>query len=146
MVLRCLWFWMKCVINKSICFSPHLFVPLEKTITTETCIRTFSSGVYKYFFIKSFFFMEPLNIKSTDIDTSNIDQAKFQIMRDTFPGRSDTDLARFYIARNGDVDLATEMLQAHLAWREQTPKPTKESCIGLLQRRFLYSHGYDKEG
>jgi hypothetical protein len=90
--------------------------------------------------------MEAPKIKSTDIDLSSYDMVHFQKMRDTFPGHSDTDLARFFIARNGDVDLAVEMFQAHLLWREQTPKPTKDSCITLLRRRFLYCHGKDKEG
>ena len=90
--------------------------------------------------------METLIIKSTDIDLSRFDLSNFQILRDAFPGANDTDLARFFIARNGDAELSIKMYRAHLEWRESTPKPTKDSCISLLRRKFLYTHGFDREG
>jgi hypothetical protein len=85
-------------------------------------------------------------IKSEDIDPTKFSIENLYSMRETFPGYRDEDYARFLIARNNNLDLAKEMFHNHLLWKEANPKPTKESCLNLLRRRFLYLNGSDREG
>jgi hypothetical protein len=85
-------------------------------------------------------------IKSEDIDLSKFSIENLFLMRETFPGYCDEDYARFLIARNNNLDQAKEMFHNHLLWKESNPKPTKDSCLGLLRRRFLFLHGCDREG
>lgn len=72
-----------------------------------------------------------ISIKSLDIDATKFSADDLIKMREEFPGRNDDDLARFLVARNGDVSAAIEMFRAHLNWLKETPKPTKESCRWL---------------
>jgi hypothetical protein len=88
----------------------------------------------------------PPAIKSEDIDLSKFSLENLHEMRITFPGYKDEDYARFLIARNNQLNDAKELFHNHLVWKETNPKPTKSSCLNLLQRKFLYLNGYDLEG
>lgn len=88
----------------------------------------------------------PPVIKSEDIDLKKFSIENLYEMRASFPGYHDEDYARFLIARNDNLDAAKEMFYNHLLWKESNPKPTKDSCINLLRKKFLYLHGSDLEG
>ncbi len=85
-------------------------------------------------------------ILSTDIDLSRIPLTEFKKLKDAFPGQHDEDLARFLLVREGNYTLAYDLFRRHLDWLEMTPKPTKESIMNCLRRKWLYHHGFDREG
>jgi hypothetical protein len=85
-------------------------------------------------------------IKSTDIDTSRFTPEALASMRAQFPGEGAEQLARFLIARNGDVDKASDMLRAHVAWRELNLPVSRESCLAELSKGKMYRHGVDLDG
>jgi hypothetical protein len=85
-------------------------------------------------------------IRSTDINLSGVPCSELKKMRDSFPGHEDDDLIRFLIARDGDYSLAYDMYRKHLDWLERNPKPTKDSIVNCLSRRWTYVHGFDREG
>jgi hypothetical protein len=85
-------------------------------------------------------------IRSTDIDLSVIPWGELKKMRDSFPGHEDDDLIRFLVAKDGDYSLAYEMYRKHLDWLGRNPKPTKDSILNSLSRRWTYAHGFDREG
>lgn len=85
-------------------------------------------------------------IKSTDIDPSRFTPEALASMRAQFPAEGVEQLARFLIARNGDVGKAADMLRAHVAWREVNMPVSRESCLGELQKGKMYRHGFDLDG
>ncbi len=54
--------------------------------------------------------MNGYDIPSRDIDKSKINPAIFARLKADFPNESDTTLARFYLARNGDFDKVSIMI------------------------------------
>lgn len=87
-----------------------------------------------------------LQISSTDIDCEKLSLASIETLRGRFPSENDETLARFLIARKGDVDKASDMLGKHLSWRSETFPIYKESCMGELRKNKCHIHGTDREG
>jgi hypothetical protein len=71
---------------------------------------------------------------------------EFYKMKDSFPGHNDEDLIRFLLAKDGVYSLAYDLYRKHLDWLENNPKPTKDTIIHSLSRRWTYAHGADREG
>jgi hypothetical protein len=92
----------------------------------------------------------PVSIVSKDILTfigNKYHNKSVLTLRGEFEALSDEDIARFLIARNGDVEKARVMLQEHIKWREDYPWPIyKEECLGELHKGKVYLHGEDKDG
>lgn len=59
---------------------------------------------------------------------------------------SDDDLARFIIARNGNLEKAKTLLAAHIAWRSATLPINMTSCLTEFNKGKVYLHGVDKQG
>ena len=70
-----------------------------------------------------------------------------QQLRDLFPdvNASNSDFARFLIARKFNVKDAANMFKAHLEWRAANPEVTKNDCSLSLSRKSAYYHGFDRE-
>ena len=83
-------------------------------------------------------------ILSTDIDLSSYSLIEFKKLKDSFPGQSDDDLARFFISRHGDYTLAYDLFRKHLDWLEITSKLTKNSIINCLSKKWSKRMGRDK--
>lgn len=95
--------------------------------------------------------MSDINITSTDIleffkiENPTCVEALMQ-MRESFADKaSDSDMARFLIARKFDVDAASKMMTAHLEWRAQNPEVLKADCSKSLSFKNTYCHGTDLE-
>jgi len=81
-----------------------------------------------------------------DLDASKYTTEQFAVMKDAFPGVDTVTLARFLIARNGDTTKSIPMLQAHLAWKEQSWPALKVSFQVELNTGKAYTQGFDREG
>jgi len=88
----------------------------------------------------------PLQISSTDIDSSKFPFEALVAMREAFPTQNDDILARFLLARNGNVEKASTLLSGHLEWRATSWPILKSSCINEIVKGKLYMHGTDLEG
>ncbi len=88
----------------------------------------------------------PYDITSEDIDVNKITMESMSAMRAAFPTESDTDLARFLIARTNDVTKAKDMLAKHLEWKSKSWPILKSSVIGEFSKGKIYVDGFDKEG
>lgn len=77
---------------------------------------------------------------------SKFTPSAFYMLKSRFPDVDHSTLARFLIARNGDIDKASLLLNAHLAWRSTNLPITKASCLNELYKGKVYGHGVDKEG
>lgn len=92
------------------------------------------------------------NLVSTDIIAMRDKFTKdaFVAMRLKFPSSdyTDDDLARFLIARNGDVTKASELFESHIQWKADPNNwPVyKLSCLEELKKKKVYMHGTDLEG
>jgi len=96
-----------------------------------------------------------VTIRSKDISTTPL---RFKVedlvaLRDSFTSAeregadfSPDTLARFLIARNGNVDKAKTLLVEHLAWRRATLPVLKSSCLNEFTKGKMFVHGVDKEG
>jgi hypothetical protein len=96
--------------------------------------------------------MSDINIISTDIleffkldDQSCVDA--LHQMRELFSEdqASDSDLARFLIARKFDIEKASKLFAAHLEWRAANPLVAKADCLQSLSCKNAYNHGFDLE-
>ena len=96
--------------------------------------------------------MSTIDITSTDIleffkpdDQSCVDA--LQQMRELFSvdQASDSDLARFLIARKFNIEDAAKLFAAHLEWRVANPKVIKADCSKSLVCKNTYNHGFDLE-
>ena len=93
-------------------------------------------------------------IRSGDIrcfEGVKYDESKVLAMRASFPGEDDETLARFLIARGGDMDKARVMLTEHLEWRSEqyyniNSNILKSGCLGEIMKGKVYINGVDKEG
>jgi hypothetical protein len=61
-------------------------------------------------------------------------------------GLSDDDLARFLIARNGNIEKSRALLLEHLVWRKSKLPIFKSSCLTEFAKGKIYMHGFDREG
>jgi hypothetical protein len=81
-----------------------------------------------------------------DLDTTKYSAAQWEEMKGKFPNVDDRTLARFLIARNGDVSKSAPLLQGHLDWKEQNWPILKEECLKEFSVGRCYVNGFDKEG
>lgn len=88
----------------------------------------------------------PLDIQSTDIDVSRIPLDAIYTMRSIFPHEEDETIARFLLARNGNIEKAKTLLEEDIAWRATNWPVLKSSCISEINKGKLYLHGVDLEG
>jgi len=88
----------------------------------------------------------PLQIVSTDIDQSKYTHDSAVAMRTMFPDQDDQTIARFLIARNGNVEKASVLLKEDVEWRAANLPVYKQSCLNEIAKGKLYLHGTDKEG
>lgn len=89
---------------------------------------------------------QPMQIVSTDIDTTKFTYDALVQMREKFPEENDETLARFLIARNGDVVKASALFECHLQWRLENYPVLKSSCINEIAKGKVYLRGTDREG
>jgi hypothetical protein len=90
--------------------------------------------------------MSDLNFKSTDIQSlrSKFTNEAFLAMKKEFPDEGDESIARFLIARNGDITKTMPFLKASIIWRsENLPIKTNE-IVNELKKGKVYLHGQDK--
>lgn len=82
---------------------------------------------------------------TADVQTAH--QTELTAMQTRFPEVAVNDLVRFLKARNHDLEKATEMMEAHLKWREETlPIPKEEVEATLATRKFYMLDELDQEG
>jgi hypothetical protein len=62
------------------------------------------------------------------------------------PKVSDSDLKRFLIARNWNVQLAAEMLTKAISWHHQHFPISEYAVEPVLDMNCFYVHGFDREG
>jgi len=82
----------------------------------------------------------------TDLNASKYTKEQFEEFRKLFPEVDTVTLARFLIARDGDVAKATELLKGHLEWKKTNWPPLKSSCLTEFKKGRSYVRGVDKEG
>jgi len=81
-----------------------------------------------------------------DLDASKYTPAEFAQFKANFPDQDTITLARFLIARNGDVQKSTELLTKHLAWKKTNWPVLKSSCMNEVKQGKGYVRGADLEG
>jgi hypothetical protein len=87
-----------------------------------------------------------ISIKSQDIDQSKFSEENHRSLKTQFPHLDDDTIARYLIARNDDLDLASELLNKSQKWRSVHFPILKQDCMGELSKAKMYTHGVDKEG
>lgn len=90
--------------------------------------------------------MADINITSRDVPMEKLNLDNLRALKQSFPEVSDTTLARFLLARNNDLQQATEMLTAHLQWKVDNLPVYKADCMEELAKKKALVHGFDKEG
>lgn len=60
----------------------------------------------------------PSTVSSSDLNQTKYTFESLIAMRAEFPGMDDEALARFLIARNGDISKSVPMLKAHIEWKQ----------------------------
>jgi hypothetical protein len=92
--------------------------------------------------------MAPADFKSTDISNlrSRFTDEAFDAMKKEFPDQDDEDIARFLIARNGDVSKAAPFLQKHLSWRAENLPLKANSFYREYVKGKIYIEGCDIKG
>lgn len=63
-----------------------------------------------------------------------------------FPNLSKSDIVRFLVARKGDVEAATEMLNKYLDWRNLNFPVTKEKIAKALETKCFFPYGQAVDG
>jgi len=81
-----------------------------------------------------------------DLDTRKYTQDQWDAFKKAFPTVDDRTLARFLIARNGDVEKSTTLLKGHLEWKAANWPVLKSSCEKEFSVGRCYVRGTDKEG
>lgn len=81
-----------------------------------------------------------------DLNTGKYHVAQFNEMKSHFPETDDVTLARFLIARNGDLCKSKPMYEEHLKWKEHNWPALKSSCMNELKLGKSYVKGEDKLG
>lgn len=94
-------------------------------------------------------------LRSTDINTKPLRFAPAALvkLRETLTPQEiaseqldDDTLARFLLARNGNVDKAKALLEENRAWRKAKLPIYKSSCLTEYNKGKVFVHGVDKEG
>lgn len=91
-------------------------------------------------------FTGEMEFKSKDIDTNQVDFEKFLQMKQAFPDNDNDTIARFLIARKGNVELAIEQLNNCNKWRAENWPVLKSSCTKEMSVGKFYINGCDKDG
>jgi hypothetical protein len=91
-------------------------------------------------------FTNSIIIKSKDIDQNKFSEENHGSLKSLFPELDDDTVARYLIARNNDLDLATELLSKAQKWKSIHYPILKQDCLGELSKAKVYTHGVDKEG
>jgi hypothetical protein len=86
-----------------------------------------------------------VKIKSTDIDQSRFSEENHSELKAQFPELNDDIIARYLIARDNDLEAATELLSKAEKWRSLHYPILKEDCVNELSKGTFYTHGVDKE-
>jgi hypothetical protein len=86
------------------------------------------------------------DVTSKDIDTTKISPGNFVAMKATFPDIDDSTIARYLLARNNDLQKATDLLSKAAAWRAKRLPVLKQDCAEEVAKGVMYAHGTDKEG
>jgi hypothetical protein len=81
-----------------------------------------------------------------DLNASKYTDAQFSEMKAYFPETDNITLARFLIARNGDVAKSKAMYEDHLAWRAENWPALMSSCMNEFSKGKSYVKGEDKQG
>lgn len=81
-----------------------------------------------------------------DLDASKYTPAQFELFKAKFPEQSTNTLARFLIAREGNVENASTLLSNHLVWRKENLPALKETCIAEFETGKAYIRGTDLQG
>ena len=89
--------------------------------------------------------MSKLVFKSTDIQAqrSKFTDEAFISMKSQFPDEPDESVARFLIARNGDVSKAVPFLKKSVAWRAEKLPVKVPSFYKEFLKGKIYLHGKD---
>jgi hypothetical protein len=90
--------------------------------------------------------MEQFDIQSRDVDLTKCKIGDLALMKQSFPDETDETVARFFLARDGNVGKATALLRDHIAWRSQIPPIFKSDITKEMRPGKLYVHGTDKLG
>jgi len=90
--------------------------------------------------------MADVNITSRDIPRDKLNLDALRALKQSFPQEDDNTLARFLLARNNNIDQATEMFTNHLQWRRDNLPVFKADCMEELSKKKALVHGFDKEG
>ncbi|RYH28511.1 hypothetical protein EON65_11905 [archaeon] len=90
--------------------------------------------------------MSGFNITSRDIDVSKFTSENFAGLKSRFPDSDDETIARYLIARNNDLQKATDLLTKATAWRSRRMPVLKEEFAEEFAQGKAYVRGTDKEG
>jgi len=81
-----------------------------------------------------------------DLDANKYTPEQFAAFKAKFPEQDTVTLARFLIARNGDIEKSSEMLTNHLNWKAANWPVLKSTCINEVKQGKGYVRGTDLEG
>lgn len=70
----------------------------------------------------------------------------FMEMRRKFPQETDNTLRRFCVARNFNLENASNMLTKHLQWRQENLPVMYDSCAKEIDKEIFTHRGFDKCG
>lgn len=85
-------------------------------------------------------------IKSKDINQSKFTPDHFIKMKSLYPSIDDETIARFLIARNNDIEKASEQINKMIAWKLANYPILKSDCLKEIKTGKMYVRGVDKEG
>lgn len=93
----------------------------------------------------------PTSVDDLDIPSKDVNRSKFTIdnhneLKKSFPQLDDTTIARYLIARNNDLEKATELLTKAQKWKAARYPVLKADCTDELSIGKMYTHGVDKDG
>ncbi len=81
-----------------------------------------------------------------DLDAGKYTPEQFAAFKKEFPDVDTRTLARFLIARNGDISKSTPLLRDNLKWRKENLPALKATCMTELKTGKTYVRGFDKKG
>jgi len=81
-----------------------------------------------------------------DLDANKYSPEQFAAFKAKFPEQDTVTLARFLIARNGDIEKSSDMLTNHLNWKAANWPVLKSSCINEVKQGKGYVKGTDLQG
>lgn len=88
----------------------------------------------------------PSEVRSSDLNTNKYTFDALVAIREEFPDIDDETLARFLIARNGDLSKSIPLLHGHLQWRATNAAIAKDEIAREARKGRVYLRGVDKTG